>query len=97
VRPEHVVPASERPAGPGDLSLTVTTTVLEPVGAESYLYATIGGDSAATGTVANSAAPHVVIRVPAAARHQPGEVLSFTAPADRIHPFDKTTGKRIQR
>jgi sn-glycerol 3-phosphate transport system ATP-binding protein len=104
VRPEHFVPASERPAGPGDLSLTVTTTVLEPVGAESYLYATIGGDSAAsqaaagaTGTVANSAAPHVVIRVPAAARHQPGEVLSFTAPADRIHPFDKTTGKRIPR
>ena len=99
VRPEHFVPASERPAGPGDLSLTVTTTVLEPVGAESYLYATIGGDSGANGTAAvtNSAAAHVVIRVPAAARHQPGEVLSFTAPADRLHAFDKATGKRIPR
>ncbi|WP_106752713.1 sn-glycerol-3-phosphate import ATP-binding protein UgpC [Pannonibacter carbonis] len=98
VRPEHFVPASERPAGPGDLSLTVTTTVLEPVGAESYLYASIGGDSGATGaTVTNSSAAHVVIRVPAAARHQPGEVLSFTATADRLHAFDKTTGKRIPR
>ncbi|MFN4010719.1 MAG: hypothetical protein ACK4K8_12245, partial [Pannonibacter sp.] len=111
VRPEHFVPASERPAGPGDLSLTVTTTVLEPVGAESYLYASIGGDRAASGTaaaatgaaagangaVANSAAAHVIIRVPAAARHQPGEVLAFTAPADRLHAFDKATGKRIPR
>ncbi|NBN66042.1 hypothetical protein GWI71_20320, partial [Microvirga tunisiensis] len=104
IRPEHLLPAETHPAGPGDVSLKVTVTVLEPVGAESYLYGTIGtGSGNGTGTRTGNGngngngngGPEIVIRVPAAARHASGETLSFTAPADRLHPFDATTGKRI--
>jgi sn-glycerol 3-phosphate transport system ATP-binding protein len=86
VRPEHLALASEQPAEAGGLTLDVVAGVLEPVGAESFLYGTVGSESG----------PQVVIRVPAHARYETGQRISFTARAANLHAFDKATGKRIE-
>lgn len=86
VRPEHLALASEQPAEAGGLTLDVVAGVLEPVGAESFLYGTVGSESG----------PQVVIRVPAHARYELGQRVSFTASAAKLHAFDKATGKRIE-
>ncbi|MGY4751335.1 sn-glycerol-3-phosphate import ATP-binding protein UgpC [Pannonibacter sp. Q-1] len=86
VRPEHLALASEQPAEAGGLTLDVVAGVLEPVGAESFLYGTVGSE----------AGPQVVIRVPAHARYELGQRVSFTASAAKLHAFDKATGKRIE-
>ncbi|WP_374629807.1 sn-glycerol-3-phosphate import ATP-binding protein UgpC [Pannonibacter indicus] len=86
VRPEHLALASEQPAEAGGLTLDVVAGVLEPVGAESFLYGTVGSETG----------PQVVIRVPAHARYELGQRVSFTASAARLHAFDKATGKRIE-
>ncbi|KND18350.1 glycerol-3-phosphate transporter ATP-binding subunit [Pannonibacter phragmitetus] len=86
VRPEHLTLASEQPAEAGGLTLDVVAGVLEPVGAESFLYGTVGSETG----------PQVVIRVPAHARYELGQRVSFTASAAKLHAFDKATGKRIE-
>ncbi|ALV26588.1 MAG: maltose/maltodextrin ABC transporter ATP-binding protein MalK [Polymorphum sp.] len=86
VRPEHLALASEQPAEAGGLTLDVVAGVLEPVGAESFLYGTVGSETG----------PQVVIRVPAHARYELGQRVSFTASAAKLHAFDKATGKRIE-
>ncbi len=86
VRPEHLALASEQPAEAGGLTLDVVAGVLEPVGAESFLYGTVGSETG----------PQVVIRVPAHARYELGQRVSFTARAAKLHAFDKATGKRIE-
>ncbi|TYC49383.1 sn-glycerol-3-phosphate import ATP-binding protein UgpC [Rhodobacterales bacterium] len=83
VRPEHLEIADGAASGEG-LSLEVTVNVLEPVGAESFVYASFADGG-----------PQIVVRVSSHARHQPGEKLYLKAMPQNVHFFDADTGKRI--
>ncbi|MBD8891745.1 sn-glycerol-3-phosphate import ATP-binding protein UgpC [Roseibium litorale] len=83
VRPEHldVVPAGSPEAA---LTLKAKVNVLEPVGAESYLYAECGDGG-----------PEIVIRVESHAHFEPGQEIVLSAKAKDVHFFDADTGRRI--
>ncbi|MTI00307.1 sn-glycerol-3-phosphate import ATP-binding protein UgpC [Roseibium sp. RKSG952] len=85
VRPEHlrVVENGEGGNGAG-LLLELDVNVLEPVGAESYVYASLG-----------KGGPEMVIRVPSHARYAPGTKLQLAADPADVHFFDAGTGKRV--
>ncbi|WP_269584207.1 sn-glycerol-3-phosphate import ATP-binding protein UgpC [Roseibium sp. Sym1] len=83
IRPEHM----EEVAGPLDgdgVHLEAVVNVLEPVGAESYIYASLvdGG-------------PEIVVRVSSHARHEPGEKLFLRVAPENAHYFDADTGRRV--
>jgi sn-glycerol 3-phosphate transport system ATP-binding protein len=81
VRPEHL----EMGAAPdGALHFDVTVSAVEAVGAESYVYAAIGG----TGE-------ELIVRVAGKCLYPPGEKLKVWAPRGQVHLFSKETGKRI--
>ncbi|SHL29709.1 sn-glycerol-3-phosphate import ATP-binding protein UgpC [Roseibium suaedae] len=84
VRPEHLS-LVEAGVPAGALTLKATVNVLEPVGAESYLYASCGG----TGQ-------EIVIRVESHARFEPGQEITLTAQAKDVHFFDADTGRRVE-
>jgi hypothetical protein len=77
-RPEDVTLAK---AGPLKLEAT-TVDGVEPVGAESFLYCTAGGQ-------------RVVVRVSGRSPHQPGDKLAISAPPHKLHWFDKSDLGRI--
>lgn len=82
IRPEHL----EAVDGPGDsdgLTLETTVNVMEPVGAESYVYTSFDGGA------------EIVVRVSSHAHHEPGEKLTLKAAAKDVHFFDAETGRRI--
>ncbi|MTI44545.1 carbohydrate ABC transporter ATP-binding protein (CUT1 family) [Roseibium hamelinense] len=85
IRPEHlrVVDAGSSHPDAG-LSLDLVVNVLEPVGAESFVYASFA-----------KGGPEMVIRVSNHARYQPGEKLQLIADAQDVHFFDGGNGKRI--
>jgi len=83
IRPEHLA-VVDGPASGDGVNLEVTVNVLEPVGAESFVYASFANGG-----------PEIVIRVSSHARHQPGETLHLKALPEDVHFFDAGTGKRI--
>ncbi|MEE4016012.1 sn-glycerol-3-phosphate import ATP-binding protein UgpC [Roseibium sp. FZY0029] len=83
IRPEHLEVVSAPGEGEG-IHLEASVNVLEPVGAESYLYSSFadGGDE-------------ILVRVSSHARHEPDEKLYLRAAPENIHYFDAETGRRI--
>ena len=84
IRPEDLgtVEAKSAEAGSeGLITFDVTIDVLEPVGAESYLYARVQDAS-------------VVVRLPGRAAVPETGKLKVAAPVDKLHFFD-THGKRV--
>ncbi|MBO0346521.1 sn-glycerol-3-phosphate import ATP-binding protein UgpC [Roseibium sp. CAU 1637] len=85
IRPEHLqVVEAGTPVGDG-LTLTVKVNVLEPVGAESYIYGTIDGGGAP-----------VVIRIESHQTYDINAILTLHAAAKDVHYFDAETGRRIE-
>jgi sn-glycerol 3-phosphate transport system ATP-binding protein len=85
VRPEHL----EMGAAPdGSLHFDVTVSAVEAVGAESYVYAAIGGTEAGGGE-------ELIVRVAGKCLYPPGEKLKVWTPREHVHVFSKDTGKRI--
>ena len=83
IRPEHLEEVAGPNGGDGVL-LEAVVNVLEPVGAESYIYASLANDG-----------PEIVVRVSSHARHEPGEKLFLKVAPENVHYFDAETGRRI--
>ncbi|MCX2724326.1 sn-glycerol-3-phosphate import ATP-binding protein UgpC [Roseibium salinum] len=83
VRPEHLE-VVDGPASGDGVALEVTVDVLEPVGAETYIYASF-----------DEGGPEIVVRVSSHAVHHVGERLHLRAAPDYVHFFDPDTGKRV--
>ncbi|MDN3721629.1 TOBE domain-containing protein [Roseibium salinum] len=81
VRPEHLE-VVDGPASGDGVALEVTVDVLEPVGAETYIYASF-----------DEGGPEIVVRVSSHAVHHVGERLHLRAAPDYVHFFDPDTGK----
>jgi sn-glycerol 3-phosphate transport system ATP-binding protein len=82
VRPEHL----EMGAAPeGAVHFDVTVSAVEAVGAESYVYALIGGNGG----------QELIVRVAGKCLYPPGEKLKFWIPRAQVHLFSKDTGKRL--
>ena len=79
LRPEHLT----APAPEGAQSLRVRVDLVEPVGADSYAIAELGG------------AP-ITARVPADFSARPGETATLAVDAARALLFNPETGKRIE-
>ncbi|MGE0500029.1 MAG: sn-glycerol-3-phosphate ABC transporter ATP-binding protein UgpC [Rhizobiaceae bacterium] len=77
-RPEDMRSAA---AADGDLRLDATVEAVEPVGAESFLYAAAAGG-------------RIIVRVPGRATAEPGDRLAIAVPADRLHFFGDD-GRRL--
>ncbi|GGB47142.1 sn-glycerol-3-phosphate import ATP-binding protein UgpC [Roseibium aquae] len=84
IRPEHLHVVDGQTVPDGHLSITATVNVLEPVGAESFVYASFADGG-----------PEIVIRVSSHARHQPGSTLQLTADPANLHYFDPENGQRL--
>ncbi|MHA7774982.1 sn-glycerol-3-phosphate import ATP-binding protein UgpC [Roseibium sp. M-1] len=83
IRPEHLDVVGAPGEGEG-VHLEASVNVLEPVGAESYLYASLG-----------EGGTEILIRVSSHARHEAGEKLYLRAAPENVHYFDAETGRRI--
>lgn len=83
IRPEHMEVVDSASAG-GGLTLEVTVNVLEPVGAESFIYASF-----------EEGGPELVVRVSSHAVHPAGEKLTLKVAPEHVHYFDAQTGRRI--
>lgn len=85
IRPEHLSVVDTKGNGSDALDLELKVKLLEPVGAESYLYAEFpdGG-------------PEIIIRVESHARFNAGDTVYLQAKASDIHLFDAETGQRIE-
>ncbi|CTQ54482.1 sn-glycerol-3-phosphate import ATP-binding protein UgpC [Roseibium album] len=83
IRPEHLEVVDSPASGEG-INLAVTVNVLEPVGAESYIYASF-----------EDGGPEIVVRVSSHAHHEPGEKMYLKAAVNDVHFFDADTGHRI--
>ncbi|QFT34605.1 sn-glycerol-3-phosphate import ATP-binding protein UgpC [Roseibium porphyridii] len=83
VRPEHLDVVDGPTDGDG-VNLEVTVNVLEPVGAESYVYASFGDGG-----------QEIVVRVSSHAHHEPGETMHLKVDTKNVHFFDAATGQRI--
>ncbi|MBM3274050.1 MAG: TOBE domain-containing protein, partial [Candidatus Sericytochromatia bacterium] len=81
VRPEHLAPVNGSGA-PAGHALSANVEVIEPLGAESYVYL--------TGTKGN-----IVARVPEEKTPKVGQSVAFTADAAKIHIFDPKTESRL--
>ena len=80
VRPEHLLPA-----GSAGAMLTMTVEMVEVLGADSYVYGTLGPGSKAT----------LVARLDGSAVPRPGEVLPLRFDTAHVHWFDARDGKRL--
>ncbi|WP_428672897.1 ABC transporter ATP-binding protein, partial [Roseibium sp.] len=83
IRPEHMEEVDGPNGGDGVL-LEAVVNVLEPVGAESYIYASLAGEG-----------PEIVVRVSSHARHEAGEKLYLKVAPENLHFFDAETGRRV--
>ncbi len=85
IRPEHLRVVEAGAAAPAKgLDLTLKVNVLEPVGAESYIYGEFPDGGA-----------EVVVRVESHAHFDAGQMIKLHADAKDVHFFDAETGKRI--
>lgn len=88
VRPEDMrIVAEGAKALPEALCLDMVVTIVEPVGAESYVHGEIGG----------AGGPDVIARVAGKAVYETGARLRVHAAGDKLHVFDAETGRRIAR
>jgi multiple sugar transport system ATP-binding protein len=80
LRPEHITEqsAAKNPAQ----AITATVELVEPLGSETYLYASVAGHP-------------FVARVEAAHRLQPGKTVSLMFNMEHAHFFDATTERAI--
>ncbi|MES0810098.1 sn-glycerol-3-phosphate import ATP-binding protein UgpC [Roseibium sp. SCPC15] len=83
IRPEHLE-VVDSPANGDGINLEVNVDVLEPVGAESFVYASFPNGG-----------PELVVRVSSHAHHEPGEKMYLKAAAKDVHFFDADTGRRV--
>ena len=81
VRPDDLLIAP--PAAP-HLTLRGTVLLLEPAGAESHIYVALHGSG-----------QNVTVRVPGLPDVTEGAPITLHAASDILHPFDKTSGKRV--
>jgi multiple sugar transport system ATP-binding protein len=81
-----VRPESWRLVTKDEGGLPVEVTVIEELGADSYVY----GTSDVEGAPSN-----VIVRVSKRQHASPGETIFVTTDADRVHVFDSDTGERL--
>ncbi len=85
VRPEHMSVVETKGDGSSGLDLEIKVNVLEPVGAESYIYGEFleGGEE-------------IVVRVESHCAYETGQKLFLRAEPKDVHFFDAETGRRIE-
>lgn len=83
LRPEDLVIAKEAVSADA-LSVDLTVSAVEPVGAETYVY----------GTLMGSGRP-IAVRAPGRMMIEPGTALKAAAPLSALHAFDQESGRRI--
>ena len=81
-----VRPENWRLVGDGDGGLPVKVTVVEELGADSYVY----GNSDVEGTPSN-----VIIRTSGRSHPHKGETLYVTTDPHHVHVFNTDTGERL--
>jgi sn-glycerol 3-phosphate transport system ATP-binding protein len=79
IRPEHVVPA-QGPTG----AFALAVDFVEALGADTLAHGSIGASRL-----------QLTVRLPGGARVASGDVLSLTAPPERLHLFDAGSGMRL--
>ncbi|NVK35969.1 MAG: ATP-binding cassette domain-containing protein, partial [Rhodobacteraceae bacterium] len=84
IRPEHMTVSKTKGDGKSALDLQIKVKILEPVGAESYLYAEF-----------EDGGPEIVVRVESHASYEPEQILYLRAETSDVHFFDADTGRRI--
>ncbi|MEJ8475223.1 sn-glycerol-3-phosphate import ATP-binding protein UgpC [Roseibium algae] len=84
VRPEHLSVVDSKGDGSTGLDLEIKVNVLEPVGAESYIYGEFVGGG-----------PEILIRVESHSKYEADEILFLRAEPENIHYFNAETGRRI--
>jgi multiple sugar transport system ATP-binding protein len=82
IRPENL--ALPNGAAPSGNAIKVQVEVVEPLGAETHILASVGGDQT------------VVARVDAHARLRPGDSIELLADLDRLHAFDLESEENIR-
>ena len=82
IRPEHLTPAPDAPAG---RALHVTADLVEALGADTLVHGRLGGVDEA-----------ILARLPGGATTRAGDRLLLAVPPDALHLFDAETGKAIQ-
>ena len=70
----------------GDGGLPVTVTVVEELGADSFVYGTCDVE----GTPSN-----VIVRIAGRTHPQKGETLYVTTDTEHVHVFDTESGERL--
>ena len=80
IRPEHFTPVMGNV--PGDANVRATVEVVEPMGAEIYLYLMTHGSS-------------LQVRVDSTVRVEVTDEIELTLEMDKAHFFDKETGKAL--
>jgi len=82
-----VRPESFKVVGENDRGLPVQVAVLEELGADAFLYATLHSDQGDT--------IDLVSRADARMNVEPGQTVRLNVPEDKFHLFDSETGDRI--
>jgi len=83
LRPEDLRLAAATESAPGQPRLNAHLEVIEPVGNEVFVSTRYGNSE-------------LMLRMPPQALPAPGEQVSLTFTADRLHFFDPATGRRIE-
>ncbi|EKP95132.1 ABC transporter ATP-binding protein [Thermaerobacter subterraneus] len=84
VRPEHIhARPAEGSAVPGETHLVATAEVVEPLGAETFVYVTAGAAS-------------LTVRVDPRLAVRPGDRLALTLDAEHLHLFDAATEQSLR-
>lgn len=81
IRPEDLTLV---PARQGALGLSGRLLLLEPAGAESHLHLALEGLK-----------ENIVVRLPHVPDVTEGDALHFSVHPDKLHPFDRKSGKRV--
>jgi len=82
LRPEDVEVAQAEPPAAGRVDVAAVVEVVEPLGADTLIFATVGGHP-------------VAARVRPGIRPEPGEALRLRFNLDRMHLFDAGTGRSV--
>jgi sn-glycerol 3-phosphate transport system ATP-binding protein len=84
IRPEHLHVVTTDEVPDGGIGLAYTVVAVEAVGAETFLYGTLGDKG-----------PNVVVREAGKVMAEPGSHRRVVAGREALHLFDKATGKRV--
>ncbi|MGP1394689.1 MAG: sn-glycerol-3-phosphate ABC transporter ATP-binding protein UgpC [Inquilinaceae bacterium] len=83
VRPEDVTIA-DNPKPNGGLSARIMVDTVEPVGSESFVHGQLVGGQTP-----------LIVRVSGRSEIKVGSTLALTAPAEKLHVFDGSSGQRV--